>query len=385
MTVNSFSRVGLVIVVFLILLDSFVEGLVTNALSKEVALATKAILRGISGLIIVSTVVFHILVYDRFKGGYLLFVVPYFIVLMFFSYEVHPLFHATYASMVALYFMFSLNHYEAFVIELLKWFVVFNGILILLQFIGGIEMVYYHQLFSMDSSSDASFLQEQNFIPDQQLRPFGIFSNTIYVSVFQLIGLIVMIRCKERFVQIFIGLLSPFLGSFFSVITFFLSLLYLRLSTKIIPYVFSYLVGLLIIYLFFEQFFKINYDLLTFSRSVDVRVDDGKTNSLLQILGLGSLFMGVVEALLYSALPVFVVIALLSRRLAFYVFFSSILILPLLHHPIMASPLYVLLLTLMFHYGRVFRQTSISGLQSARKGPRGCSTEGRERHWGMQP
>jgi hypothetical protein len=240
------------------------------------------------------------------------------------------------------YAFFEFKYHQSRISTTLNVVFILNAIMIIMQFLGVSEMVYYHQNFTEDLSSLASFLQTSGYLPNHQHRPHGIFPNSIYLTLFVILyyGHLILSQNNRKIIYIISGLIFPLIGSTTIVLLLSASLFFMRINKKILYLLVPSLVTFMLIYSIFPLFFDMNYNFETFLVSLDVRIDTSKQNSFFTSnLAVSMTFLGVLFIyLVYAFFTKF--INSKNSFISYNLFLLFILLLPLAIHPIFLDARY---------------------------------------------
>lgn len=222
---------------------------------------------------------------------------------------------------------------------------ILTAIFIIMQFLGIHEVVYFHQNFTQDLSSAASFLQTSGYLPNQQHRPHGIFPNTIYLTLFVILyyGHLVLVQNKRKSMYIFSGLVFPLIGSTTVVLLLLASLFAWKINRQILYFLVSSLFSMMFLYFLFPLFFEMNFNFETFLISFNVRTDMNRANSFFtSSLGASLMFLAVLCVyLIYTLVSKFMGVK--RGAISYNLFLLFILVAPLVVHPILLDTRYGLL------------------------------------------
>jgi hypothetical protein len=224
--------------------------------------------------------------------------------------------------------------------------------------------LYLHQSFSSedDPISWVALMSNDDATPIQQLRPTGLFSNTIHISLFQIIfWLLLLIYDYNKSIYFLFGIFLALLGSTTAMIFGGVIILSAFVSANFLFAVLGWFVAMFLYSYFLPTVFDVNYSFFEIVRSLEVRFDSNLNNSMIQALGLFEFE----EWMLYFVVLGLLFAVVLLLHLGFAGFLYSLLLcfgvfVPLILHPIILDIKYA------FLYGIVSGQFSFEIFQSHR-------------------
>jgi len=202
------------------------------------------------------------------------------------------LFQALLFNIIIIVFSFYMFRYKSQKIgRALSLFFIINALTLLAQVLGLNESLFIfqnyvepHNFLGSNSPLDYSFLQDtysRASIPGEQLRPPGLFTNTIYLTLFLLTFFGYLIFYEENssiFLFFFAGLMIPLSGSTMVIIIAIIALLSISFNKKMIWFVCGLLLSIVLIYYYLPFAFSQNYSFNSGATSVAVRLDIESTN-----------------------------------------------------------------------------------------------------------
>ena len=259
-----------------------------------------------------------------------------------------------YSSIILLftYFLFKYKLIQAG--NALTLFFTINGLWLLSQVFGLSEFLYFFQNYVQvvgDEKFDfVLFLQTDNkdIVPAQQFRPSGLFTNTIYLSLFLItyFGYLIFNKSNSTYHRyLFAGFIIPFSGSTMVIVYGIVSFLSLFYNKKMVWFIFGFLFSLFILYYYFPVFFDTNFNFENTLSSIKIRMD-------INVAHKNSFFA---ENLIFSSISLVLILmffirTLISNKSQFLAYFLLVFIAltPLILHPIFQYSGYTFLLGLLF-------------------------------------
>ena len=224
--------------------------------------------------------------------------------------------------------------------------IIINFIIICMQFLGLHESFYYLSHSSHDSIRSFSFLQKDGYLPQHQHRPHGLFASTIQLSLFEIFVLVILLLQKEICIIFYIifGVTLILTGSTTSILLCIISLLLVVLNRKMAFVIISGVVTYLLCMKAFPFFLQSNYSIdLVFSR-FDSRLNIENTHSFLTYAKLiPSTKSLIIIFMTICSLLVFIIINYSIYYAAHLLVGLSIILVPLLLHPILNDMRYTFL------------------------------------------
>ena len=215
-------------------------------------------------------------------------------------------------------------------------FFVLNLFISLIQLLGITDIFYFYQAFSDDPISWVTVFGADSANADFQLRPTGLFSNTIAVSLFQVtIFSMLWYSTGNRLLFFLFGIWLGLLGSTTSLL-FGVSLVAFSMFRPLVVFAILGWLGTMFIYQHIApSTFELNYSVFELLRSLEVRIDPNLNNSMFQSLSLYQLDFPLMPTSAASLLFLF----LSSKLFGFYNilrFFLAFFLLsiPLFLHPV---------------------------------------------------
>jgi hypothetical protein len=251
-----------------------------------------------------------------------------------------------YSMVIMWYSFYSFKYNEINVVFALRVVFILNMIFVALQFLGAGEYVYYHQQYSYSSNNAAVWMQNTSeLLPLQQLRPSGLFTSTIYLTLFALIffGHTVFSLCKKNKTGYYlIGFAMPFMGSSASIILIIISLIALFHNKKMLYYFLGSLSSIAFIYYYYFPFFNYNFNMRVTLTSIVGRITANSfiaQNSIISIVVILLLISIAVNAMFKH-----------YKYTSFVIILSPLVLMPLFLHPIIFDPKYSFLLGMLSAY-----------------------------------
>jgi hypothetical protein len=260
-------------------------------------------------------------------------------------------------SSIILFFSYFLFKYQPIPTgSALTLFFIINGLWLLSQVLGLSEFLYFFQNYVQvvgDEKFDfVLFLQTDNkdIVPAQQFRPSGLFTNTIYLSLFLItyLGFLIFSKSNSKIYRyLFAGFILPFSGSSLVFIYGVISFISIFYNKKMAWFLTGFIISFIVANYYFPVFIETNFNLENTLSSIRIRMDFELEHS-------NSFFS---ENIIFSFVTlVFVILFFLNtlirniHNFIFYFLIISLALLPLLVHPIFHYSGYAFLLGLLFAF-----------------------------------
>jgi len=178
--------------------------------------------------------------------------------------------------------------------KILKFLFLLNAVVMICQLLGVNSIFYAYQNYSNNTTNFISFLDNETtgYVRAHQARMSGIFPSTISLSVFQFLIFGQLVASKaygSKFGHFFVGLIFSMAGSTVSVMLFISSIIFVFQKYRLVYFQVGFLLGVFILFYFFNSIFEFNYTLETKLSRIDSRFFSDAGNSLFT-----SNFLGVV-------------------------------------------------------------------------------------------
>lgn len=235
---------------------------------------------------------------------------------------------------IVLFYLFT-NFDSFYVKKIILYIGVINSIYIFGQVLFPNEILFLHQNYTDEFYGVDS---------DLVLRPIGIFSNTVYLSVFQIIIITLIFSYRfNKWPLFLIGLSFGYYGSLVTVVGSIVSFFMYIKTGKNAIFIFSILLGFLLYGLLSPELFMQVFNFDTFVRSVYVRSFGSIENNYFQsFLGQGNIYS---EYIGFITIVLFVLILVPVFTNIKFILFS--IFLPLMLHKIYLHPLYTIIFLLV--------------------------------------
>ena len=335
------------IVLTYLISESYFYGLVFNILSEEFAYKLKMFARTFCvALILIST--FFILRVKFLKRSDVAILLIYVLLMLVSAMNATNILNSVFAVLVLVSLLHLGKKYPDWVFRLVGFFLVLNGLCVISQAYFGWEFIFAQQLFMTGDQLKFQVIEGSSEIFGRQLRPPGIFSNTIYNSIFQLVGLLyVLCNHRKKFICGFLGFSVAFSGSLFSIVIFLIAVTFLRIFNRPLVFIAGFVLGFLFLLFAMPEWIQVNHIFEEHLKSVEIRVSANNANNIFQQLDfyINVGYLGTIG----TSLAVLSVIALITfpKKWVYFCINTAIVLLPIFLHPILHNISYILLMVFM--------------------------------------
>lgn len=335
------------IVLTYLISESYFYGLAFNIISGEFALKLKIFARTLCfALILIST--FFVLRIKFLKLSDVAIILIYVFLMLVSAMNVTNILNSVFAVLALVSLLHLGKKYPDWIFRLVGFFLVLNGLCVISQAYFGWEFIFAQQLFMSGDQLQSQLIEGTSEIFGRQLRPPGIFSNTIYNSIFQLVGLLyVLCNHHKKFICGFLGFSVAFSGSLFSIVIFLIAVAFLRVFDRSLVFIAGFVLGFLFLLFAMPEWVQVNHIFEEHLKSVELRVSANNANNIFQQLDF-YISVNYLENIGIS-LAVLSIIALItfSKKWVYFCINIVIVLLPIFLHPILHNISYTLLMVFM--------------------------------------
>lgn len=309
------------------ILESLIYGLALNFFDEDISKTTKFFLRVIQ--LSALSLILYLSAYSVNRKAFLISI--FFIVIGFFLSPYESIFLPIYNSLIFIIIVLIVFNHHNLTLGVILFWAFLNALLLVFTVLWKIDITHSYQLYTEN-------------LNDLYLRPVGIFSNTIYLTVFQfLVNFLIIANNPRGVYKYFIVFSFPFIGSFSTIVVSAILLSYTFKTKNGFWLSMSLLMGFLCNYLFNYDVFLINYTLEQFVQSVSLRLNSGHENNLFQVLlSMYKINFSFVELTVFICLGLVVLIMPFALKLKI---FTLTIFGPLLLHPILLHPFFAFILS----------------------------------------
>lgn len=218
-----------------------------------------------------------------------------------------------------------------------KLLIICNVFLVAVQFLGLHEVFYWLSHSSPDPVSSFSYLQADEYLPQHQHRPHGMFASTIQLSLFEYFVIVMLVLTPNipAIYYLLFGNLLVLTGSTTGFLLLGISLLFSLVQRKMLYVLFSGLFALAVLSTWFPYFVDANFSFDIIKSRFTSRLDIDASHSFIAKFNFVYLFDYL--PLLFSSAAFFILVVAFFYGLRFSIlcFFTlSVLLMLLFNHPI---------------------------------------------------